>query len=101
MHESTDAASDTYRNPLDGGVTRSELTRRAVAQRMQPEWNEVSDFIAHYMQSLQANPTDPSLHNVLGVALAKQGSLDMAIKHYETALIHDSSFFPAYYNLGR
>ena len=83
-------------NPLAGGGPKT-----AGAAPMRSDRTEISDYIAYYMQALQNDPTDPSLHNVLGVALAKQGDLDMAIKHYTTALELDDAFFPAHYNLGR
>ena len=83
-------------NPLAGSGQKT-----AGAAPMRSDRTEISDYIAYYMQALQNDPTDPSLHNVLGVALAKQGDLDMAIKHYTTALELDDAFFPAHYNLGR
>jgi CheY-like chemotaxis protein/signal transduction histidine kinase len=91
---SQDAMQQTA-NPLAGG------TKAPGAAPMRSAHTEMSDYIAYYMQALQNDPTDPSLHNVLGVALAKQGDLDMAIKHYTTALELDGAFFPAHYNLGR
>eukprot|EP01052_Picozoa_sp_SAG31_P048684 SAG31_NODE_10302_length_1158_cov_0.872521_1_plen_148_part_10 len=104
--------NNTYRNPLAGGSLlspgRGDSSAGAQPQSAAPQrtpvpdsWNEQSDYIAHYMQALQASPTDPGLHNVLGVALAKHGSVEMAIKHYNTALQHDSTYFAAHYNLGR
>ena len=106
--QSLSPEGDRYRNPLSASGSlpaagRGSGSMQQHQPRSQPAstWNEQSDFIAHYMQALQARPTDPSLHNVLGVALAKQGELDMAVKHYTAALLHDGSFFPAHYNLGR
>lgn len=87
-------------NPLENGL-RESGRERAGGAPLRGAHSEMSDYIAYYMQALQNNPTDPSLHNVLGVALAKQGDLDMAIKHYTTALELDMAFFPAHYNLGR
>eukprot|EP01051_Picozoa_sp_SAG22_P013011 SAG22_NODE_1411_length_4480_cov_1.789137_3_plen_200_part_00 len=95
------AAGSSLPSSGGGGGHGWGASRPAQQQQRNESWNEQSDFIAHYMQALQARPTDPSLHNVLGVALAKQGALEMAIKHYNTALLHDASFFPAHYNLGR
>ena len=101
--DSTDSAGGVQTggtsNPLANGLSGARAAGGAAPMR--GVHSEMSDYIAYYMQALQNNPTDPSLHNVLGVALAKQGDLDMAIKHYTTALELDMAFFPAHYNLGR
>ena len=93
-----DGLHSTQANPLAGGLSGGKAGGPAPPRSAR---NEMSDYISYYMEALQNHPEDPSLHNVLGVALAKQGDLDMAIKHYTTALELDMTFFPAHYNLGR
>ncbi len=46
-------------------------------------------------------PTDPEIVNILGWALLEQGKEDEATKVLNNAIQQDSSFAPAYYNLGR
>ncbi len=43
-------------------------------------------------------PADPRAHNNLGIALARLGSVQDAIAHYELALRIDSNFGEAHYN---
>ena len=52
-----------------------------------------------YRHALQVSPSNPTLHNNLGVVLGAEGRLDEAIAHYHTALEIWSAYPMAHNNL--
>jgi tetratricopeptide (TPR) repeat protein len=56
--------------------------------------------ITLFTHTLQAAPNNPQAHTNLGIALAEQGRLDEAIRHYAEALRIKPDFLPARINLG-
>ena len=56
--------------------------------------------ITLFTHTLQATPNNPQAHTNLGIALAEQGRLDEAVRHYAEALRIKPDFLPARINLG-
>ena len=71
-----------------------DLATEAMNQRQYEtaalEWNK----------ALRLVPTEPRVHNNLGVALVHTGKLDEAIAHYREALVLNPKYAEAYNNLG-
>jgi tetratricopeptide (TPR) repeat protein len=50
--------------------------------------------------ALEADPRSPAAITTLGNLLLEDGDIDEAIEHYESALLADDGYAPAYHNLG-
>ena len=56
--------------------------------------------IGHHIEALRQDPRSPIHHNELGRLLVQKGFPNDAAREFERAINTDSSFYPAWYNLG-
>ena len=62
--------------------------------------SDLDAAISATLEALRQNPDSPSLHNELGSLLVQKGFPRDAEREFERAINADSSFYPAWYNLG-
>ncbi len=65
------------------------------------EQGEVQEALEPLARAVQLKPTAPLFLNNLGMALEQSGFLKAALRHYELAVQHDSSFVKAVRNADR
>jgi len=72
--------------------------------RAADEFLKADDFAGAERQcrkALELNPKNATVHSTLGVALARQGKLDEAIRHFTEAVRLNPSDIDAHYSLGQ
>jgi len=72
--------------------------------RAADEFLKADDFAGAERQcrkALELNPKNATVHSTLGVALARQGKLDEAIRHFSEAVRLEPSYADAHYSLGQ
>lgn len=72
--------------------------------RAADEFLKANDFIGAERQSkkaLELNPANAKVHSTLGVALAREGKVDEAVKHFSQAVRLDPGDVDAHYSLGQ
>jgi len=72
--------------------------------RAADEFLKADDFAGAERQckkALELNPKNATVHSTLGVALARQGKLDEAIRHFTKAVRLEPSYADAHYSLGQ
>jgi tetratricopeptide (TPR) repeat protein len=67
---------------------------------LNPKANPLDARIQRDLDQLRANPNAASIHNDLGSALVEKGFPKDAEVEFERAVNADSTFYPAWYNLG-
>ena len=86
----------SLRQPENEAAVRAEL-ERAVARHQQ---GYVGEALAIYNRVLAAEPDNPQVLNLAGVALTQQGDSQGAISHFQKALTHAPRYPDAQRNLG-
>jgi len=72
--------------------------------RAADEFLKADDFAGAERQcrkALELNPKNATVHSTLGVALARQGKLDEAIRHFSEAISLEPDYVDAHYSLGQ
>jgi tetratricopeptide (TPR) repeat protein len=72
--------------------------------RAADEFLKADDFAGAERQcrkALELNPKNATVHFTLGVALARQGKLDEAIRHFSEAISLEPGYVDAHYSLGQ
>ena len=62
--------------------------------------SDLDTAIAYHLGALREDPASPVHHNELGRLLMDKGFPKDAAREFERAINNDSSFYPAWYNLG-
>jgi tetratricopeptide (TPR) repeat protein len=83
---------------------RDEFVDDTSYLRAANEFLKADDFAGAERQcrkALELNPENALVHGTLGVALARQGKLDEAIRHFSEAIKLEPGYVDAHYSLGQ
>jgi Flp pilus assembly protein TadD len=92
----------TIQDPLLDEIAVLKLGKVGLLERgsMAIRENRFADAVADYRKLVSLDPSDPIAYKYLGVALAKSGNRDEALKQYAHALQLDPNNATVHYNLG-
>lgn len=91
-------AADTATRALNTGM-RHPVLFNARALRLEQQ-GRFEDALMEYRAASLLAPTDPVIHNALGLCLINLNRLDQAVHAFDSAIAHRPSFAPSHYRRG-